>query len=167
MGDKLTLYDTTAEFRDLLDLMEQCDEDPDPVHEAAIQVIVENQVHKVDNFSRFLTHLDSQSDLAAAEIKRLQDRKRAIERRGEQLRAYALRVMEQNGFDRLDGETASLVIRKNPPAVFYHDRDAVPAEFITVKQEMVIDTNRVKAALKAGQEVPGAQLAQGRKVVVK
>jgi len=167
MSDKLTLYDTTSEFRDLLEMMEQQDEDPDPVHEAAIQVIVENQVRKVDNFARFLTHLESQADLASAEIKRLQDRKRAMERRLEQLKQYAMRVMDLNGFDQLEGETATLAVRKNPPSVLVLDENAVPPEFVEVRQETVIDKNRIKAALKAGREVPGCELAQGRKVVIK
>ena len=163
----VTLYDTTDEFRALLEAMEQQDEDPTPEQEEAIQATVGQHVRKVDGFARFLTHLDSQSDLAAAEIKRLQDRKRAMDRRGEQLKAYAMRVMEMNGFDRLDGETATLAIRQNPPSVLIHDQNAIPAEFIEVRQETVVDKNRLKAALKAGREIPGAALVQGRKVVIK
>jgi hypothetical protein len=167
----MTLYETTSEFRDLLDLCEEIDTEADP--EALVELrsftdrIIGQQLEKVEKFAGYLTNLDVLEDALDAEIKRLQARKQTVKRRNEQLREYALGVMEEKGFDRLDGDTASLVIRKSPPAVMVLDQNAVPPEFITVKTEVVVNKVNAGAALKAGREVPGCQLVQGRKVVVK
>ncbi len=162
----LTLYDTTAEFRALLELMEQQDEDPSPAQELVIQTTIAQQVRKVDHFARFLNHLDDQVLFAADEIERLQARKKRMAKRLESLKGFALMAMDSLGFDSLDGETATLKIRLNPPAVNVLDENAVPAEFKTIKQTVHIELNNIKAALKAGKEVPGVELTQKRKVVV-
>ena len=166
MSDSITLYDTTSAFLALLDLMEHQEEDPSPAQEQVIQRTIAEHVQKVDRFAQFLTHLDAQADLADAEIKRLTARKKTIQAHADRLKAHALRIMDEAGWEKLEGETSTLKIRLNPPAVNIIADDLVPAEFKTIRQEVVIDKNAVKARLKAGGEVPGAMLTQGRKVVV-
>jgi hypothetical protein len=164
---RVTLYDTTAELTALLDQMAEMDEDPTPEAEAAIQATVEQHVRKVDRFAQYLAHLDSQTALADAEIKRLQARRKAMENAQKRLKDYALRVMDEHGFERLDGETATLRVQANPPALSIWNESAIPAEFLTLKQETLVDKVALKAALRAGREIPGCELTQGRTVRIK
>ena len=48
-------------------------------------------------------------------------------------------------------------LRKAPPSVEVFDQDQLPSDYIRVKCEP--DKTAIKAALKAGEEVPGARLA--------
>lgn len=168
MSDKVTLYSTTQEFIGLLELMEQQAEDPTPEQEAAIQQTIAAHVRKVDGVARFLTHLDSQVDLAAAEVKRLQDRKRSLEAHKKRFERYVLDCLEMAGMDKFDGETATIARRKNPPKLVVISEEAIPAEFQTIiPQRTEVDSVALKAALKAGREVPGAQLERGWRLEVK
>lgn len=162
---KVTLYDTTSELMGLLAVMEEQQDEPNEQMETAIAAALEQHLRKVDSFAQFLTHLDSQADLADAEIKRLQARKRRLEQHRERLAGYALRIMDEHDWTELSGETVDLRIKRNPPVVQILDADAVPAEFKTIRQEVTIDKNGIKARIKAGGTVPGAELTQTRKVV--
>lgn len=161
-----TLYDTATELMSLLTVMEE-QEEPTPEMETAIAAALEQHLRKVDSFAQFLNHLENQADFAAEEIKRLTARKRRLELHRERLSNYALQIMDERGWQSLEGETADIKIRQNPPAVLILDETAIPAEFVTVKQQFAIDKNGIKARIKAGKEVPGAVLTQSRKVEVK
>jgi hypothetical protein len=163
---KVTLYDTTAELTALIGLMEQHDEEPTEEMQGLIQAALEQHLRKVDSFAQFLVHLENQADFASDEIKRLTARKRRLELHHERLSNYALRIMDERGWLELNGETADIRIKRNPPAVNILDADAIPAEFKTIRQEVTLDKNGIKARIKAGKEVPGAELTQTRKVVI-
>lgn len=171
MSDKVTLYSTTQEFIGLLELMEVQESDPTPEQEKAIQETIAAHVRKVDGVARFMKHLDSQSDLAAAEIKRLQDRKRAIDKHIERFEKYILDCMTMAGMDKFDGETATLRRKKNPPKLVVLSEELVPDRFRTiVPQTTEIDNAALKAALKALPEdgtIPGATLKQDWRLEVK
>jgi hypothetical protein len=168
VSDKVTLYSTTQEFIGLLELMEVQESDPTPEQETAIQETIAAHVRKVDGVAKFMRHMDSQSDLAAAEIKRLQDRKRSIDGHIARFEKYILDCLEMAGMDKFDGETATIARRKNPPAVAKDCEEAIPARFrVIVPERVEVDWAAVKAALKAGVEVPGARLTRGWRLEVK
>jgi hypothetical protein len=146
--------------------MEESAEEPSEQMEGLIAAACAQHLRKVDSFAQFLTHLENQADFAADEIKRLTARKRRLELHYERLSNYALRIMDERGWLELNGETADIRIKRNPPAVQILDETAIPAEFKTIKQEVTLDKNAIKARIKAGKEVPGAELTQTRKVVI-
>src|SRR6266704_988382 len=81
--------------------------------EVAIQKYMELLPVKVDAVASFLTHLESQAQLAAQEIKRLQIRKTRIDALYERLADYVVRVLEKlpdpkRGSKKLEGETSTL-----------------------------------------------------------
>ena len=128
--------------------------------EAEIRQTVDLQIRKVDDFCRFLSHLESQTDLAAKEIERLKARKASFENLEERLEQYAIWAMQQLGLRKLDGNTSKLTLRTNTPGVEIDNQEAVPAEFKTIKQEVVIDKRGIKKAIDSGASVPGAHLRE-------
>ena len=164
--NSITLYDTTGDFVAILDLMANDAADLNEEQETAIMQAIEQHVTKVEGVARVLRHFETMAQFARAEAERLAARAKHFEGEYRRLSAYVLNVMEERGLDELEGKTATLKIRNNPPAVLIGAEDLIPAEFKTIKQEITIDKNAVKARLKAGLEVPGATLTRGRKVVV-
>jgi len=141
-----------------------------PEEEAAFKAELEEQiarmiaaeVAKVDGVSRMLAHFENQAAFAAQEIKLLQDRKRAFERSHERLESCVKLAMEIAGKTNLEGTTSTLALRRSPISVFVRNFDQVPAEYFTVKIERWVDKDKVKRALKAAIEVPGAELVEDR-----
>ena len=144
---------------------------------------------KRDAVARYLSHLENQVQLAADEIKRLQERKGEFEAALDKLKAYTVRVMETMGVKKLEGNVVTLSLRKCPAAVEVTDEDAVPAGFkvatLKMSGELVdkvldalsiedpvtltwaVDKRAVKAGLEGGEAVTGAQIAPEKYTVVR
>jgi len=165
-----TLYEIEDELIIALDSLEMVpDEEPGLKVglEEQIARLIATEITRVDGVSRMLTHFENQTQLAAQEIKRLQDRKRTLERSYERLVSCAKLAMEVAGKTKLEGLTSTLALRKSPTSVFIHNFDEVPAEYLTVKIERCVDKEKVKRDLKTGVEVPGAELVDDRFYLVR
>lgn len=158
----ITLYEITDTLEALMNSLELCETPEQRAQcEAEIEQAVATQVKKVDDFCRFLAHLESQENLATCEIERLKTRKQSINRMLQRLEAYAVRVMENANLKKIDGDTSRLSLRQNPPAVEITDESLVPAEFKTITPHVSIDKRAIKKAIDGGRDVPGADLRFG------
>lgn len=100
-----------------------------------------------------------------AEIARLQALKQHRMKVAAGLRGYLLDNMQRMQIERIDCPMFSISIRKNPPAVEIFDQLSLPAQFMVVPEPKPPvappDKKAIAAAIKAGQDVPGAKLVQG------
>ncbi len=165
----VTLYEIQDDLLACLNTVEMLDAPEDAELreelETRIAALITAEIRKVDGITRVMAHLESQADLATLEIKRLQARKHAIEAHSARLEACIRRAMELAGKTVLEGSTSTLQLKKNPPAVFLRDVAAVPAEFKTTTITYGVDKDGIKRAIKAGGDVPGAELVQGDRLV--
>jgi hypothetical protein len=184
----MTLYSLSEDLAahlDSVDLTEPGTPQRDEC-EAAIRRYMEQLPAKVDSVAWMLAHLESQAQLAAQEMQRLQTRKQAFERAGDRLAAYCVRVLEQlpepkRGPRKLEGETATLALRPSEAAILT-DEAAVPAIYKTAvlempalvweecvrrdgtvigkltRQNLKVRLSDVKKAIKDGLSVPGADI---------
>lgn len=141
---------------------------------------------KRDQVAHFLAHLESQQAFAAAEIARLQAMKRNYEVVQERLENYVKYVILSMGKDakgkwkKLEGHTTVMSIQKSPDSIEITDERAVPLDYeratVTVPAgtwqeilnqfpELLMTTcklepskSAIKAAIDAGESVPGAKL---------
>src|SRR5712664_335163 len=104
MSPTCTLYEIEYELTYLLDTLEGLlpeEEDTRLELEEAITRAVRAEIQKVDGISHMLAHFESQAQLAAAESKRLQARRKSFERSGERLEDYVRRAMDLAGVKKL------------------------------------------------------------------
>jgi len=161
MSSSLTLYEISDHLVSLLDTFDMCETDEQRAEcNAEIERYMDLQIRKVDNFHRYLGHLESQIDLAEKEIKRLKAREAVFANLKERSERYAIFVMQQANLRKLDGDTSTLLLRTNAPGVDVDDEQLVPGKFKTIKQEIQIDKRGIKKAIDAGEDVPGAHLRQ-------
>lgn len=96
-----------------------------------------------------------------AEIDRLKARKQVIENRKKSLREYLLRNMEACGITKIESPLFTATLRKGVESVEIIEQSQIPNEFIKVEVVESPDKRAIKAALSAGNEVPGAMLKRG------
>jgi len=155
------LYEISDHLVSLLDTYDLCETDEQRAEcNAEIERYVDAQIRKVDSFCRFLSHLESQTELAEKEIKRLKAREAVFANLLERLEKYAIFTMQRNNLRKLDGDTAKLMLRVNTRGVDIDNEELVPAKFKTIRQEIQIDKRGIKKAIDAGEEVPGAHLRE-------
>lgn len=87
------------------------------------------------------------------------ERKGAAEKREQAMRTLALRIMNRAQIAKAQLTEATLSVRPVAPGVKILDEAAIPESFLRIKKEL--DRTAIKAALEAGQDVPGAALGNG------
>ena len=123
---------------------------------------------KLENVACWVKNLSAEADAIREEENRLIKRRKSAETKAANLKAWLLAAMtrEDGTTDRLKTARASISVRRNPPTTICDD-ELLPWTYKTVKQVITPDKAAIKAALLAGQEVPGAHLEYGRSVMIK
>lgn len=89
-------------------------------------------------------------------IGELQERKARLERRELALRALIFKVMATAELKKVELPEATLSVRNGTPRVVISNQHEIPSEFFRVIREP--DKSKIKAAIIAGEYVPGTAL---------
>jgi len=122
---------------------------------------------KVDRVNGALAALDAAEAAAAAEIERLQARKKRTATMRARLEGYVIGVIEASNLVKLEGRTSTLAVRANPASVCIEDGVELPAEFLRYPEPPppAPDKTAIKRALTTGREVFGCCLVHTLRLV--
>jgi len=93
-------------------------------------------------------------------VDKLRERKDRIEKRIGMRRAAILAAMTSGEIKSLETPAGTITRKAVPPSVLILDEAAIPADFWK-PQDPKLDKKAVADALKAGRNVPGAQMSNG------
>ncbi|MFO3716092.1 siphovirus Gp157 family protein [Anaerococcus cruorum] len=113
---------------------------------------------KIENITYVIKNNEGDIDALAKEIKRLTDKRKALENKNKYLKDYMFDSMKIIGKDKVKAGTFDLRIQKNPRSVNIIDADLINEEYFRVKTE--IDKSKIKKALEEGLIIEGAELVQ-------
>lgn len=162
------LYLLANEYRAAADQLADMDLDEQTIADTLESLSGDLEV-KATNVAMFCRNLEA----AAASIKEAEGamsaRRKAIEKRADNLRQYLLASMQTAGINKIECPYFALSIKTNPPAVVINEPGLIPAEFMRRPEPPppAPDKTAIKEAIKAGREVPGAHLAQGSRLDIK
>lgn len=114
---------------------------------------------KVDAFAQFVRMESARAEALKAEAARLASKARTAAGRIAFLKARYLDAMQRNGLTNVRGQVYALSVRKTD-IVNITNEDKLPQEFLRVKTYTEPDKAAIKAALKEGQAIPGAELTK-------
>jgi hypothetical protein len=138
----LALYDVEAEIVALTDTAEMVAPEDEQRFLADFQQALTTAADKRDKVAHYLAHLDDQVVFAAAEINRLQERKKAIAARRDRLEGYVSYVIQSLGNDpkgkrrKLEGKTTTMYLQACPASVDVYETDALPLWYQRASVEM-------------------------------
>ena len=154
----MNLYELTESFTAVQTAIEEGNMDLVDTLEA-IEGAIEVKAQGIIAVTRNIT---SQIEAIKAEEKRLADMRKARENHLKRLKEYCLDAMQQTGKQQIKTDLGVMRIQASPARLVVNSPEDVPAEYQTIIPEHCeVDNERVKEALKAGKEVPGAELVQG------
>lgn len=159
------LYNLALEFRAAADTLADLDLPPEAVADT-LESLSGDLETKAQNLALFCRNLEA----TAAAIKEAEagmaKRRKAIESRIAHLKDYALASMLVAGVRKIEGPYLRIGIRDNPEAVEVFDPLQIPAEFMRQPEPppAVADKAAIKAAIKAGNEVPGCKLTRSQRL---
>lgn len=162
----IALYELSESYNNVLNLIDE--ENPDSEIMNALTVI-EGQIEiKAVNIANLVKSIEAEAEIIKAEEKRLAQRRKARENAVVSIKQYLKLAMEQIGMDKIKTPTRTISIQNNPPSLNITDPDLIPGRYLTLVPEHYEPRNDdIKEALKAGEEVPGAELIRGRSLRIR
>jgi cytochrome c-type biogenesis protein CcmE len=94
-------------------------------------------------------------------------RRTSIESKIKHLKEYLRYNLEKTNTQKIESSEITITIQNNPHKVVITNEGDIPDEFFETKQTQSIDKTKIKEALKNGEEVPGCQLIQEKRVAIK
>jgi hypothetical protein len=167
----LTLFQIAHEYRQITDVLTDagCDEQTltDTLEGEAWPLEL-----KAQNYGFVIRNLQATAASIKDAEKLMADRRKSIERRADALLERLKTGLEIAGVIKLDCPHFALTIKKNPPSVNIWDEKQIPARFMRIPPPPpppapAPDKAAIKDAIKAGEDVPGAIMAQGTRLEIK
>lgn len=164
----LSLFAIAGDYRAQLDQLEQLGLD-EQTFQDTLESISGDIEEKSINVAMFVRNLEASAAAIETQIEAMNDRAAAIRKKAAHVRDYLLSNMEHAKLQRIESPFFVLSIRKNPPSLIVDDEKKIPASFLKTPEPPPpsLDKTKLKDALKAGQEVPGAHLEQKNRLEIK
>lgn len=106
--------------------------------------------------------LDADVSGLDAEIKRLQARKKAVVNNQDRLKEYLRVNMEESGITNIKCPLFSITLGKPSVKADVYDIDFLPDDYVSVNVTTKPDLKAILKDLKAGVDIPGAGLIDGK-----
>jgi hypothetical protein len=164
----MNLYDISAEYRATAEKLADMDLDEQTIADTlesisgAIEVKAQNIVFFARNMEATAASIkEAEANMAA--------RRKALENRAEGLRRYLLGSLQYAGISKVECPYFKIAVQDNPPAVDVFEPALLPSEYMRQPEPPppAPDKAAIKDALKAGKDVPGARLVQGKRLAIK
>lgn len=157
----MKLYELSTTYQQVVDLLEnENDSDQIELLKQTLDSIDEAIELKADNIAKMIVEIDSNLEVLANEIDRLQGRLKTIKANKDSLKNYLKQAMEMSNKSKFATSHFNFSIRNNKPSVDVIDESLIPNEYI--KQEIItkIDKIALYEQLKNNVEIAGVQLKQ-------
>lgn len=154
----MKLYEVSQQLLDAINRGYVVDEETGEVleREEAQEILTATLAEKVDAYAHIIYEKEAEAEKINELAKRMTARAKALENSAKWLKRQLLEVTKQQGGKIKTGYNAVSV--RNTPSVSVEDMEKLPAQYIKVKVERTPDKMELLKALKAGEEINGAEL---------
>ena len=160
-----SLYQLTSDLRELQDI------DFTEAEESQIKQIKDIIKAQIDTKGTGIIAVirNEESDIEGikAEIKRLQDLKKAKENRIENLKKYTKECLEDANIKKVSTSLGNMTVRKNPASVEIIDESLISDDYKRAITEIKVDKKAILADLKEGVAIEGAALKISTSLMIK
>ena len=161
----MKLYELDASLRVLEQVVDEGGEISPELMDLALNVLGSQVETKMENIAKLMRNWEGESDAIDAEIKRLRDRKSVIDKAADRLKEYALSCLQAAQMRRIKLPLVTAYIGTTSYVDLAVSPEELPEEFRRIKVEA--DKTAIKKALDAGQEIPGAAMAEREYLVLR
>lgn len=126
----------------------------------ALMEVMDDVKSKGENGINYLHMLDGNIELAKKRKKEIDNYVKRVENRRKRVLTAYLVAMNTMKMTSIMTGVGELKVKKNPPAVIIDDGAQVPAKYKKQTVTIAPDKTKIKAAINAGEKVPGAHLEQ-------
>lgn len=166
--NNLALYELSQNYMQALDFLTDPEADlPIEAINDTLEGLSGELEDKAVNVAKFLRNMEATAEAIKAAEETMAKRRKTLESRVKWLKYYLKGSMEYTGISKIECPFFKLAIQKNPDAVNIIDEAAIPEKFKEQVISWKIDKTAIKAAIKNDQVVPGAELTNGTRLVIR
>ena len=166
----MNFYDVTKDYIERMELLEQgINAETGEMTDNTNQLVTWNEEltkdlkEKSSNVIAVVRNQELTIEAIDNEIKRLKAMKDGIENRLDKFKAYIKSAMLTNNIEKIDTNLGSIKFTKSTSTEIF-DESLIDKKFIEVVTTEKISKEKIKKALKAGEEVQGARLVENLKI---
>ncbi|EHV5273042.1 siphovirus Gp157 family protein [Staphylococcus pseudintermedius] len=150
-----------------LEVLEMANQDIDPqIIQDTLKSIESELNEKVDNITGLKRSVDGDIDVINKEIKRLKEIKEKKQNLSDRLKRILQDMLEQRNLKNYRTPTNYIYKRKNAPSVYIKNMKMLDKSYF-IQQEPTLNKEQIKKDIKAGIEVPGAELRGSESLVIR
>lgn len=153
------LYEITEKHRDLLKLAEESEDMAQAVADTMESIEGEFEEKSI-SLIHVVNSMVADTDIIDTEIKRLQERKKAIVNRQYYLKEYLRFNMEEYGINKISCPLFTITLAKGRDVVHITNEDNIPSDYLNIKTSVTPMKADILKALKAGEEIPGCSIVK-------
>ena len=149
----MKLYEITEAYNNVIDL----DLDEEELKKY-LDLVNDEFEDKAENIAKILQSLKAESEAYKNEAKRLNTQAKSIDNKIKNLKDYLEVSMIRTDKRKFKTDLFNFNIQKNPPSLKVTSKEDIPEEFFKI--ERILKNEKLKKAIKDGQEIVGAELIQ-------
>ncbi len=158
------LYEITREALELASLLET--EELTPELEAMLVINQEQIQAKAGNYAMLIANIQSDAYAFDKDIKRLKAMKDSKDRAITRLKEALREAMLVSAIDKIESPLFKLSLRRSE-AVEVDIVEALPSQFVNIKNVVTADKVAIKEAIKRGENITGARLIENFNLQIK
>jgi predicted RNA-binding protein with RPS1 domain len=163
----MKLYELSTQYQHIVDMLNGADSDTSEMLKDTLDAINDAIEVKADVIAKIMQDIDSERMAVEAEMKRLSDRAEKLKKQHKNLKEYLFESMDVTGKIKFKTALFNFSIQNNPPAVSILDESLIADEFKISETIVKLDKRAIMERLKNKEIITGAELTQGRKLVIK
>lgn len=163
----MKLYEVAEAFAQIQDFLNNAETDEEIVAIKEVLIDYECQFEeKVENIVYLLKNMEADIDVLKSEEKRLNEKRKSLERKTESLKDYLFSAFMQTGTERIKYPQFTVSIRNNPESVNVTDITKIPQDYF-VPQPPKLNKDGLKKAIKDGMEIDGVELVRNKSIQIR
>ena len=169
----MKLYELSTQYREAVNVFEDIDlsdlseEQQHQLINDTLEPIEDDFKTKALSIGSYIANLDLEAEALKTMEKRIEQRRKANERKVNWLKDYLHNEMKAINLLSIKDSQISLNIRKNPGRVIIENERLLPEDYKEAQTTILIRKSLIADALKAGQTVPGAVLRNGTRLDIR
>jgi hypothetical protein len=154
---KNSLFQINSELVEVTNLLIENGGELTPELESRLQIAENELKAKSVNYYHVIKELESTTNMIDAEIKRLQELKKARVNTIEKLENALLYSMKLHGIEKIDTDTLKISLRKSK-SVEVVDIDLLPFNCLKIEKKAI--KSEIKKLIEEGMEIEGAKIVE-------
>lgn len=161
--NKLTLFDLVKTSRELIDTLIETGGELTEDLEAALIENKEALESKAVGYAYTIDSIDKEIEQLKDMEKQIKARSKALESAKERIKKALLSGLISCEVEKIEAPQYKITVGKKRAFVKYNNKELIPEGFYKTSITKSLDKTLVTQKLKAGEEVPGAELIEGEK----